>query len=106
MSSDSYAHLALAALRLHLHARLHDDLASLAITNAIDRHQAFEAHMQYGPRGAPLTGVLRQLARPAASSAAATVSPARACAGAPSIVIGTAGAEAASGSRWNMESPC
>ena len=78
----------------------------LPTPSTVTRHSKHTPIMQYGPRGAPLTGVLRQLARPAASSAAATVSPARACAGAPSIVIGTAGAEAASGSRWNMESPC
>ena len=42
--------------------------------------------MQTAPRGAPGHGVVRKTVTPAASSAAATVSPARATNGAPSIV--------------------
>src|SRR5207253_6945043 len=42
--------------------------------------------MQNGPRALPDTGVVRQSARPAASSVAATVSPSRAANGLPSMV--------------------
>ncbi len=59
---------------------------------------------QYGPRGAPVTGVVRQASNPAASNAAATVSPSRAGKVRPSIVTSTArAAAAASGSLLNIE---
>src|SRR5262249_11252470 len=51
----------------------------------------------------PVTGVVRQWSMPPASSAAATVSPARACTGLPSTVRVTA--EPASPSLLNMEPP-
>ena len=46
--------------------------------------------MQKGPRALPETGVVRQSATPAANSVAATVSPARAAKGLPSMVTASA----------------
>src|SRR5207302_1543231 len=63
--------------------------------------------MQNGPRALPDTGVVRQSARPAASSVAATVSPSRAANGLPSMVTAssrTRRSEAArSGSRLYID---
>src|SRR5918994_2029771 len=58
---------------------------------------------QYGRRGAPVTGVVRQCSMPATSRAAATVSPLLAYTGLPSIVRATA--VPASASLLNMEPP-
>src|SRR5262249_49186483 len=76
----------------------------LPTPSMVTRHSKQTPIMQYGARFAPDTGVVRQYARPAASSAAATVSPSSAVMRAP-LSVKAIVLPAASGSLLNMEPP-
>ena len=58
----------------------------LPTPSTVTRQSKHTPIMQYGARGAPETGVVRQWSMPAASMAAATVSPMRARIALPSTV--------------------
>src|ERR1700730_5396655 len=76
----------------------------LPTPSMVTRHSKHTSMRQNGARGAPDTGVLREITRPAASITAATLSPSRASTQTPSTRMVGAG-RLASMSRRNMKPP-